>query len=211
MNHAEEFYRLSEKYGTDKAKWHRYDIPYGSLFGPLRDKPVRILEIGVFRGASLRLWEEWFPLATIFGVDDCSETKKRYVASAESNRSRVFFGKQDDPAFLERLVAETGGKFDIIIDDGGHRAHEQQISFEVLYPHVTHGGYYVIEDLETAYGKFLFQPTKTPDISRWNTDGRITTPQWIYQKLDDVFGRLEGVTDAFHCYRNMVVVEKMSQ
>ena len=53
--------------------------------------------------------------------------------------------------------------FDIIIDDGSHRADHQQISLEVLFPHLKPGGLYFIEDLnDHGYGGKTSGPHATP-------------------------------------------------
>ena len=49
--------------GTDKSSMHHgYLDFYEMFFETLRDKPVRILEIGVLGGASVMMWEEILPL-----------------------------------------------------------------------------------------------------------------------------------------------------
>ena len=49
---------LAVRFGTDKAtSGHGYAIPYYELLGPLRDRELTLLEIGVAGGASLRMWE----------------------------------------------------------------------------------------------------------------------------------------------------------
>ena len=45
---------------TNVHKWHHYFDVYARHFGPYRDKPIRMLEIGVFRGGSLRMWKDYF-------------------------------------------------------------------------------------------------------------------------------------------------------
>ena len=47
--------------GTDKnATGHNYASIYAELFAPYRHAPARVLEIGVWEGASLRMWSEYF-------------------------------------------------------------------------------------------------------------------------------------------------------
>lgn len=58
------------KHGTDKAsKGHGYLDFYEGFFQGLRHKPIRLLEIGVFRGNSVAMWQEYFVAGTIIGVD----------------------------------------------------------------------------------------------------------------------------------------------
>ena len=114
---------------------------YEKWFGALRLNKLEVLEIGIHHGGSLRMWEEYFPNSQITGVDIEKHCKKH-----ENGRIKVFIGDQADRNFLSTL-----GKFDIIIDDGGHTMDQQKNSFNVLWGHLNPGGIYVIEDLETSY------------------------------------------------------------
>ena len=42
---------------TNVHKWHHYFDIYERHFGRYRDRPIKMLEIGVFRGGSLRMWK----------------------------------------------------------------------------------------------------------------------------------------------------------
>lgn len=138
------FYEIACSVGTDKAERHGYHIPYEKHFSHLRGVDISLAEIGVLSGASLRLWEEYFPKARIVGVD-CDPRCK----AAESTRSKVCIGDQKDIEFLSRLLDE--GPFNIIVDDGSHLMEDQKVSFFTLFPHLPVGGFYVIEDLESSY------------------------------------------------------------
>ena len=138
------FFELAQKHGTDKASLHGYDRWYSRYFEPLRDRPLRLLEIGIYKGASLRLWEEYFPNAEIFGIEYDQELVEAY-----EGRAKVFLGKQEDVTFLEQVYAQTG-PLDVVIDDGGHMWGPQQISYSYFWPRVNYGGFYVLEDLHTT-------------------------------------------------------------
>lgn len=127
-------------------KWHHYLPIYDRYFGPWRGKPLRFLEIGVSKGGSLAMWRKYFgPDATIFGID-IDPT----CAAYDGIHGQVRIGSQDDPAFLNRVVAEMGG-VDIVLDDGSHIMQHIKASLDVLLPQVSAGGLYMIEDLHTAY------------------------------------------------------------
>lgn len=156
MKQAENFEYLDElarKFGTDKGTSKSnelspkgYTRAYAQYFDSLRDKKITILEIGVDKGASLKMWEEFFPEARIYGIDinlDC----KQY----ETGRVKIFIGDQTDINFLQKVVVDTQGKFDIIVDDGGHKMRQHQVTLEFLFEHLKSGGFYFIEDLHTAY------------------------------------------------------------
>jgi hypothetical protein len=55
-----------------------------------------------------------------------------------------------DESFLGKVLEETG-PLDIIIDDGSHINRDVLTSFHYLFPGLRTGGFYVIEDLQTAY------------------------------------------------------------
>jgi methyltransferase family protein len=128
--------------GTDKASdGHGYTRCYEQELGHRRDAPLRLLEIGVLDGASLRAWRRYFPRATVHGID---------LDPRCAVHEGVFIGSQGDPAFL-REVAARAGPFDVVIDDGSHLGHDVLASMLALWPHVRPGGCYVIEDLHAAY------------------------------------------------------------
>jgi predicted O-methyltransferase YrrM len=138
--------QLCEQYRTDKCPdHHNYVEIYDTLFTPFRNKNLRILEIGVFRGMSMRLWEAYFPAAQIYGLD--IESKSQY----DSRRVKTLVADQGKRTDLARVLATTGGDFDLILDDGGHRMDQQQISFGTLFPTLKSGGLYIIEDIHTSF------------------------------------------------------------
>ena len=69
VGHSDILTQLALKYGTDKAS-HRFTRHYNMLFCKGRNDIRRVLEVGVFGGASIKMWHEYFPNATIFGVDN---------------------------------------------------------------------------------------------------------------------------------------------
>ncbi len=146
-----DLHSLGARHGTDKVDTkHQYrGISFLTIYERfLRDRRLttkKFLEIGVKEGSSLRLWEEYFPNATIYGVD-INPRCKQY----ESERTKVLIGDQNDPAFLEALRSEVG-EVDVVLDDGSHITRHQIRSFEVLYPLLRARGVYIIEDLVCSY------------------------------------------------------------
>ena len=138
---------LFERTDRPVFKWSHYLDAYEAEFGAFRGRPVRVLEIGVYKGGSLQVWRDYFgPDARIFGIDidpTCAE-----IDNDEGISVRI--GSQDDPEFLARVIDEMGG-VDIILDDGSHVARHQRTSFETLFPLLSEGGVYAVEDLHTSY------------------------------------------------------------
>jgi Methyltransferase domain len=132
-------------------KWHHFLPLYHRYFEPFRNgfngKPLRFLEIGVSQGGSLEMWRKYFgQSAIIYGID----INPACAVLDGENGNIVRIGSQDDPEFLRRVVAEMGG-VDIILDDGSHVAKHLRTSFDVLFPLLSDGGMYCVEDLHTSY------------------------------------------------------------
>jgi hypothetical protein len=138
--------RIAARHDTDKGR--SYTRVYYDLLAHVRDEPLRIFEIGVKDGGSLRMWREFLPNAALFAID----VDPRCLSfERELPNTTIRLVDQGSAAELHQFVEETGGEFDFIVDDGGHTMPQQITSFEVLFPHVVSGGAYVIEDLGTAY------------------------------------------------------------
>lgn len=143
---------LALRHGSDKwGQTHWFTPHYERHFAPLRNAPVRILEIGVggyadtdSGGGSLKMWRRYFRRGTVFGLDWFDKS------ALDGPRLQILRGDQNDPAQLDALAREHG-PFDIIIDDGSHVNEHVRTSFTALFPHLRPGGFYVIEDLWTSY------------------------------------------------------------
>lgn len=184
-------------------KWHHYLPIYDRYFAPYTKKAPKFLEIGVSQGGSLSLWRKYFgPKATIFGIDiDPS------CAQYDGLDGQVRIGSQDDPAFLADVVAEMGG-LDIVLDDGSHASKHIRASLEVLFPHLSDGGLYMIEDLHATYwpshdGGYQDQQTFMNDLRQMYDDMH----HWYHnegQKIDATADHLA----AMHLYDSVAVLEK---
>jgi predicted O-methyltransferase YrrM len=123
---------------------HSYGDTYRELLTPLRDTAKSILEIGVFRGASMRAWHSFFKHATIVGVD--IQPRPGYVIPRD--RAVCVVANATNPNVVAKLVAKYA-PFDVIIDDGSHDPKEQKAACKLLLKHVRAGGIYVIEDVRS--------------------------------------------------------------
>jgi hypothetical protein len=134
--------QLGIQAGTDKSSsYHNYLSLYGTYFETIRDKENKILEIGILKGQSLRIFSEYFQNSHIFAVD--IEDKKEF----QSDRISIYQEDQSDVNFLNSFETEF---FDIILDDGSHKLDHQQISFGHLFSKLKPGGIYILEDLHTS-------------------------------------------------------------
>jgi len=140
--------KISTHYGTDKSsKIHNYCEKYEKWFPFDRLEPLKILEIGVLDGKSLLMWREFYPNATIVGIDIDPRCKEFQNVN---DKIYVEIGSQDNSDFLSQVVS-TYGSFDLILDDGSHMQSHIVFSFEHLFDSLKSEGIYVIEDSATSY------------------------------------------------------------
>ena len=136
--------QLANKYHTDKGYKHNYTKFYPRYFEKYKYKDVNLMEIGIDKGASIRMWLEYFPNARVYGIDISVKNK---IKNINVNRFFPFEGNQSDTRFLKEVIKNCPSGFDIIIDDGSHRSVDQSKSLAFLFRHLKSGGLYVIEDL----------------------------------------------------------------
>ena len=152
------FHELCNRTRTDKCTPslfddHRYQNVYPRFLEPLRDRPLKMLEIGLgcsfaeSPGRSVALWKQYLPHVDLWEAESDRECVRRYNATLAHKNVSLLVGSQGDPAALMRWVRESGGRFDLIVDDGSHESQDQFTSLTCLWPHLNPGGFYFIEDL----------------------------------------------------------------
>jgi len=149
---------VTDKIGYSKIDSHRYHNMYGHFLLPYaaHTPDMKFLEIGLGcnmgygPGASVKIWKKLFPKANLWEAEYVKECVDKAQQKGQLEGINVLLGDQGDLATLDSWIETSGGKFDIIIDDGGH--HNCQIinSFEKLWPQLLPGGYYFIEDLHVG-------------------------------------------------------------
>lgn len=131
--------------GTDKTGKIGHDYInsfYNDELRKYQNEPIRLLEIGVYRGASLALWSKYFPNAEIVGLDIQDLRAEKY-----KNLDRVTVGICDAYS-LEQDTLDDLGNFDIIIDDGPHTLESLEKCIELYLPKLNDGGVMVLEDVQ---------------------------------------------------------------
>ena len=134
-------------------KTKSYFDTYRALAGR---EPECVLELGVFEGGSAFAFAGLWPSAKIVGVDWGAANPwigTHLRALGLEQRVRLHHGvSQDDEVALARIVAEDlGGRIDVVVDDASHLYEPSRRSFELLFPHLSPGGLYVIEDWAWAH------------------------------------------------------------
>lgn len=125
-------------YPTDKDTHHRYLEAYSELFAKWREEKVNILEVGTWKGGSIRLFGDYFINANIIGYD---------IVAPELSHARATVIVKDfysvNPDELPPLT--------IAIDDGPHDFSSQVKFVEIVYPKLVGGGIAVVEDVRPDF------------------------------------------------------------
>lgn len=184
-------------------KWHHYLPLYDRYFSKFRGGEVRFLEIGVSKGGSIQMWRKYFGnSAIIYGIDINPE-----CAKYNGDAGQIRIGSQDDYKFLKSVIDEMGG-IDIVLDDGSHQMAHIRSTLLKLFPHLSEGGLYMIEDLHCAYWRnfgggygvkmnfFRLVDKLIDDMHRWyHASG---------QKIPEVSSQCTGI----HIHDSITVLEK---
>lgn len=153
---------IAMRFRADKVLEHTYCDVYEEVLGPLRDRDIALLEIGIWHGNSLKMWLEWLPKATVVGIDVV--LPELLLPPEKSKRLAMHVCAQDDE---ERLNAILPNKtFEVLIDDGSHRIEHQLVSIHYLWPKLASGGLYFIEDIQDE--RYLKYFEMMPGYRYWN-------------------------------------------
>ena len=163
---------LADKYGTDKGgdvnknfskkeELNNYTPLYQKFFSRDKNNYRLVFELGIGSnnldtpsnmgsngkpGASLYMWQEYFPNAEIFGAD----VDKRILFN--ENRIKTYFVDQYSTESIKKMWVEIGrNNFDLIIDDGIHDYKGNVNFFENSIQYLKKGGLYIIEDVNNIY------------------------------------------------------------
>jgi hypothetical protein len=170
-NQSDLLSHLCDKYGSDKGEirtsghpypWpsHTYSDFYSRLFSHCRQNVKKVFECGIGTnhpallssmgvdgkpGASLRVWKDYFPSATVYGADIDRDIL------FEEDRIKTFYMDQLDPKTITAYWEKVGeGDFDFMIDDGLHTFEAGICLFEHSVPYLKKEGIYVIEDVSIS-------------------------------------------------------------
>jgi hypothetical protein len=129
-------------YSTDKGREHDYiNAYYTHLFSPLKEEPISILEIGIYRGHSTRLWRKYFTNAEVVTIENNNEKGGQPIVEGTIQH-------WVDGYIQSTLDLFEDGYFDFIIDDGPHTLESQIYSAKNWIKKIKSGGRLIIEDIQ---------------------------------------------------------------
>lgn len=142
---------LSVYFGSDKGSIkHNYIKHYEKIISKLlqgrsrQDAQLTIGEIGILKGASIKMWHHYMPKSIIY----CWDIDPSSVAAVKNVPNCISSIKD-----LTSATPEKELKFDLFIDDGSHITSDIVDAFKNCWPSIIPGGAYLIEDLQASYSE----------------------------------------------------------
>jgi cephalosporin hydroxylase len=168
-DHAHDAWRDSENFLL-------YKSPAGiSLYDNLwrrfpRFDPKNVVELGVWEGGSVAFWFEWLQPKKHVAIDLLERSNSahfRQYVEERAPRGEIctrWGVSQDDRGRVLEIVGQEFGPVpvDLVIDDASHDLDPTRVSFETLFPLLSPGGLYIIEDWN-----WEFAPQHSPEKSKW--------------------------------------------
>ncbi|WP_157014693.1 class I SAM-dependent methyltransferase [Mesorhizobium xinjiangense] len=140
--------------GKDRGKstCHEFILVKTDIFldfyrGLRSRKPKHVLEVGMFEGGSMVLFDKLYNPDKLVGID----IRKSIPALDEYRRDRPYidtlYGVSQDSADLPRILSRHFPEgIDLIVDDASHHYTLSRDTFQLTFPLLKPGGLYVLED-----------------------------------------------------------------
>lgn len=198
---------LAIKYGSDKEGHHSYCGIYERYLKELQSYSVTLLELGIGGyhypdrgGASLKMWYDYFPNASIIGVDIHTKT------GLCNDRIKTVVISQDSDDLL------TLSQPDIVIDDASHINPLTIRSFEILFPRLKSGGFYFIEDIESSWCPVDGWANGCDEPNNMQAPSSINFFRKLINEINTQFIPHHTQTypiEFIHFYKNIIVIKKL--
>jgi hypothetical protein len=144
---------------SDKEYLHKYISSfYAEKLNHKQYDKLNILEIGIHKGYSIKLWEDFFINSKIYGVDIYLNEIEEKFTDRTTILNMNAYSQECINYFIDNNI-----KFDIIIEDGPHTFDTQEYTIRKYTEILNDTGLLVIEDivLENAQPLKLRNPEIT--------------------------------------------------
>jgi len=147
--------KIGRSTGTDKATYHNFTPVYERFLFDKKDTMKQMIEIGVFQGGSIKMWDIYFPTCKILGLDINSKYFHEHVFSDKVNLAVCNAVNEAEFTDILRKHEIQPGTVDLIIDDASHIVSHQLKTIELAWKYVKPGGLYIIEDMHTSIPELI--------------------------------------------------------
>ena len=218
---------IANKYGTDKGSLnHNYTEIYPKY---LPENPNKMMEIGIWKGSSLRMWNEYYPnLESIYGMDFYTDkihenfgtpTPEEIQSIIDENKKfKLLFTDQSDRVQLDIAAQKIGeNELDFILDDGSHNTDDQQISLSRLFKTLKSGGVYIIEDLTdkdyplggwNIKDMVNYSDATVNVLDKFNETGKLETPYLTKDETDYLESQIDKIILDLRINHNLAFIFK---
>lgn len=141
--------QLADNSRTDKNTSHSYLDLYQRLLQSKKETALNVLEIGIWNGGSIKLWNDFFTNATVYGLDIMNindvwegirfNEKIKLITSTDAYNIDFF-----TTYFLNANI-----KCDFMIDDGPHTLESMKHFIQLYSQIMTDDGILIIEDIQS--------------------------------------------------------------
>ena len=147
--------QLATKFMTDKSPYnimthrHPYTMIYDMFLRPyqMMGAGLRLGEVGILNGASIRMWREYFPEASLSAFDIDKKALEKVSAIRGVSAYHVDAGESDGLRDSLAEATEDGKKFTVLLEDASHRLDHQLVFLREAIDFVAPGGLLIIEDI----------------------------------------------------------------
>lgn len=209
-------HRTDKAGGRDNPHNHEYCEAYEFFLSPWRNESFAMIELGIGGyhfpdrgGEGLRTWREYFTRAEIHGVDVHPKT-------FQIEGVNIHHCSQDDPeGLLNNVLAKIspGLSLDLIIDDASHENIRTIASFMILFPYISPGALYVVEDAHTSYWEKYYgggwHTLTAMEYFKHQADG-LNKIHWPGEKPCEFLPDLVEGIESIHFYKELIFIRKKS-
>jgi hypothetical protein len=160
-SNSSELCEIGKKYDTDKSSQrnnvtdtrhcHPYTLFYENLFKSKRNEKLLMAELGILEGASLRMWQEYFPFTDIYGFEYNQNFINDFKQKYNNDRITLSTINVCNVDSIKNAFHTTGLNYDIIIEDTTHQFEDQIRVIQNVYNYLKPGGVFIIEDIFKSY------------------------------------------------------------
>jgi len=176
-NNSSELCEIGKKYDTDKSSQrnnvtntrhcHPYTLFYEGLFKNKKHESLKIAELGILDGGSLRMWREYFTNAKIYGFEYNNDLITNFKQNFDNERITLANIDVTNTDSIMNAFRKLNTLYDIIIEDTTHQFEDQIRVIENTYTYLKPGGVIIIEDIFKSYDENDYIRRLTPILEHF--------------------------------------------
>lgn len=139
--------QLADNERTDKNTVHSYLPLYQTLLVGKKETAKNVLEIGILKGGSIKLWSDFFKNATVHGVD-MIHLNSVWDGIKNKENIKLYTSADAYSEYFFHYLTSQNVKFDFMLDDGPHSLESMKQFIRLYTQLMTDDGLFIIEDVQ---------------------------------------------------------------